>query len=496
MKNPSFINLLKTVSGNHAKKEVFHISGTIDTYGEFYQKVNTIAAELNTTNIPKKIIVNTHNDLETYASIIAIWMTGNTYVPLDCNKANERLKLVLTIIGADLVLSSKKIENDYFDDLQVINTSALAPTTSTIPNIQINNNAIAYILFTSGTTGIPKGVPISYQNLDAFVDSFLSLEYSFSANDNFLQMADLTFDMSIISTLIPLCVGASITTIDNEDIKYLATYKTLEEQNISVLITAPSTLQWLAPYYSEINLEQLRYTFVGAEAFYESTAKEWQVCAPNSQIVNLYGPSEGGILATTYNWNKSAIAEHQGIVSIGQPVKNIDLYLVDELGNIITNNQEGEAWILGNQVFDSYLDEAMNTDRFGYLTLNGKEKKYFKTGDIVFRDNGNFFYCGRKDEQIKVQGKRIELKEIEHCANKITGKFQAKAIVFKAEFGTNKIALFVDENIDFEELSTHLKKHLPAYMLPAKTIGLASLPLNKNEKVDKQALLSYLSNLQ
>ena len=146
-------------------------------------------------------------------------------------------------------------------------------------------------------------------------------------------MADLTFDMSIISFLIPLCIGAKITTINNDDIKYLATYQALSDNDITVLITAPSTLQLLEPYYSEINLKALRYTFVGAEAFYASTAKEWHKCAPNSQIVNLYGPSEGGILASAHIWNINDTS-HNNIISLGKPVKNINLYIVDKEGEI------------------------------------------------------------------------------------------------------------------------------------------------------------------
>ena len=488
------INLLQSISEKHTEKTAFIINGATFSYSEFYQKVTEIALELNATSNQKKVLVITNNDLETYASIIAIWLTGNTYIPINSNETEERLRQALQIVNADLVLVSKSIDNTYFDELKQINTANLAPSNKSLPNIETNSNAIAYILFTSGTTGIPKGVPVSYQNLAAFVDSFLSLGYSFTPKDIFLQMADLTFDMSIIATLIPLCVGATIVTIDEDEMKYLATYKALEDQHISVLITAPSTLQLLKPFYSEINLEQLNYTFVGAEAFYETTAQQWQKCAPNSQIINLYGPSEGGILSTTYTWDKKTTNEYQGIVSIGKAVKNIDLHIVDQLGNLITDNQEGEAWISGKQVFDSYLDETMNTDKFGYLTLNGEKKKCFKTGDIVVRANENLFYCGRKDEQIKVQGKRIELTEIEHYANQITGKFKAKAINFKAAFGTNQIALFVDDKIDVVELSKHLEEHLPVYMLPSKIIGLTALPLNKNQKVDKQTLLTYLNN--
>jgi amino acid adenylation domain-containing protein len=491
----SFIKSLRTISEQYSDKKAFHINDVNYSYLEFYEKVNNIIHEIiNEKNKRKRIIVTTNNDVETYAAIIAIWLTGNVYIPLNIREDNERIRSAIDVIEADIVLTSQQIE-DCFGALKVINTSKLPQLTRDIPKFEIKEKDIAYILFTSGSTGTPKGVPVNYQNLDAFVDSFLNLDYSLTNEDTFLQMADLTFDMSIISTLIPLCIGASICTIDNEEIKYLATYKALSEQNISVLVTAPSTLQLLKPYYSEINLENLNYTFVGAEAFYETTAKQWQGCAPNSQIINLYGPSEGGILSSAYTWNKIATSEHKGIVSIGKEVKNIHLHIVDKLGNIITNNEEGEAWISGNQIFHSYLNESMNKDEFGYLSINGEEQKCYKTGDLMFRNNeGNLFYCGRKDQQVKIQGKRIELGEIEYYANKIPGKFQAVAITFNGNSGSTQIALFIDKEIELMGISEVLKNYLPAYMVPSKIIGIADLPLNKNQKVDKKQLESYIVN--
>lgn len=489
----SFISLLKITLVQGSEKKAFHINGIDYTYHEFYLKVIGISQELLKESQSNKVIVDIYNDIETYASIIAIWLSGNTYIPLNNIENNERLASIITIVDADIILSSNPIKNDCFNDLKIINTKTLVHPNTDFPTTTFNENDIAYILFTSGTSGIPKGVPISYQNLNAFVDSFLSLGYSFSTADNFLQMADLTFDMSIISTLIPLCIGASISTINNDEIKYLATYKALSEQDVTVLVTAPSTLQLLKPYYAEINLEKLKYTFVGAEAFYETTANKWQKCAPNSQLINLYGPSEGGILSSVYQWDKNNITEHQGIVSIGMAVKNIELFIVDEQENIITNNDKGEAWILGNQVFDSYLDESMNTDKFGFISIDGNKVKCFKTGDIVFKDNNeNLFYCGRKDMQVKIQGKRIELKEIEFYAHKITGKFHPTAIPFKSNFGIDQIALFIDEDIELKKLSVLLKENLPDYMFPTKIIGLAALPLNKNQKVDKKALAALI----
>lgn len=493
MNSIKFLNSLKSIAENYSENDAFYINRNTYNYFTFYQKVNDISNELLSTKQEQlRVIVATNNDIETYASIIAIWLTGNIYIPLNFGEESNQLKSKIKTIKPDILLSSTPIKQKILTKHNNIITSEINKNTEikTLNTIKLNN--VAYILFTSGTTGTPKGVPISYKNLNTFVESFLSSNFSISEKDVFLQMADLTFDMSIISFLIPLCIGAKIVTTNNSNVKYLATYKALEENKISVLVTAPSTLQLLEPYYPEINLEDLRHTFVGAEAFYESTAKEWLKCAPNSQITNLYGPSEGGILSSYHNWNENNIS-HNKIVSIGKPVKHIKLQIVDKNGEITQSNKKGEIWISGEQVFSSYLNPTENKNKFGFLTVNGTKDKYFKTGDIAFRNNsGHLFYCGRLDKQVKIQGQRVELTKIEHYANQQATNFNSIALCYKDQFNSNKIALFIDNETNKENLIKLLKKNLPTYMIPSKIIKIDALPLNKNLKTDTSKLMSYL----
>lgn len=482
-----FFNALKNNLKSNSKDIAFVIDDKEYSYQYFHQIVVKISHELAQLK-QQKIVVSTNNDIETYASIIAIWLTGNIYIPINFENNTERLAIQLRAIKADVILSSVTIDN-----IESINTSSLKATQEDLPLSNVQQNDTAYILFTSGTTGKPKGIPISYHNLNAFADSFLNMGYTFSKSDNFLQMADLTFDMSIISFLIPLCVGATVTTINTSEIKYLAALKTLMEKDITVLITAPSTLQLLKPYYPEINLECLKYTFVGAEAFYQETAVSWNKCAPNSKIINLYGPSESGIYSAFHEWNSSKNETHNGIVSIGRNTKNVELVLVDSENNTITNNDEGEALIAGNQVFKSYLNPNINDKNFTPIIINDKIKTFYRTGDILFKDeNGNLFYCGRKDHQVKIQGKRVELQEIEFHTKKLSHMFNSVAMCYEGLFGSNHIALFVDFKIDQNELLNLLKQNLPDYMIPSKIIQVDQLPLNKNQKVDTTALRNLI----
>lgn len=474
----SFIENLIRASENNPEQNAFHIKDKDYSYSKFYQKVNQIAQVLiGLKKHQQKVGVIINNDMETYASMIAIWLTGNSYIPIDLTDSNSRQQTSLNQVKLDTLLTTQGVNTLNYEGVAIISTTILPRSEKELPAIQIQANDIAYVLFTSGTTGSPKAVPISYQNLDAFVDSFLDQGYDFKSTDRFLQMADLVFDMSIIASLIPLSLGACVVTIDPEEMKYLATYKALQEKEITVLITAPSTLQLLAPHYSEIDLPGLRYSFVGAEAYTEETAKAWNICSPNAVQVNLYGPSEGGIFASAYTLKGDAIKSKEGIVSLGKQVKNIELYLVSAAGKLVDNQEEGEAWISGNQVFRGYLDQSLNDNAFGDLEIDGKSISCYKTGDYMVRDEEGFlFYYGRKDQQIKVQGKRIELEEIEFYAHQLEGSFKAKAYCFKGEFNSQQIALFVDKNLSTAAIKAHLSQHLPTYMIPAKIIGVAEMP--------------------
>ena len=169
----------------------------------------------------------------------------------------------------------------------------------------INNNELAYILFTSGSTGKPKGVPISRGNLASFVSAFWNIGFKMNEEDRCLQCFDLTFDLSVMSYLIPLIVGASVYTIPYGVVKYVVIPEILEDFDVTVALMAPSTINYLKSYLYELELPKLRYSLFCGEALRDDVTYEWSKSVLNAEIYNVYGPTEDTIFCTYYKYDRN-----------------------------------------------------------------------------------------------------------------------------------------------------------------------------------------------
>jgi len=216
-------------------------------------------------------------------------------------------------------------------------------------------------------------------------------------------------------------------------------------------------------------------------------------CVPNAVVENVYGPTEATIFCLTYNIkDKQSILAYNEIVSIGKAMKGMEAIVVDEHHQIVTDGVRGELCLNGDQVTSGYIDPEK--DRKAFIQLDGK--KYYRTGDIAYRDdNGNFMYCGRADQQVKIQGYRIELSEVEFHLRKISGHGNVVAISITAPGGLARIdAVFEGGSIGTELVMTELKTKLPGYMIPSQVHFIDAFPLNANGKTDRKALEKMIAD--
>jgi len=471
------------------------------TYGELSDFCSAMCALLKAHGIRKgdRVGVFTENTIYTYASLLGIWGCGACYVPLNPENPVERNLGLIGDAGINLLLYTEKEEKarklcftSGSECRPVNNRVTLAPG-KLEPVDQVSGD-LCYLLFTSGTTGKPKGVPIYHQNLSAFLDMMLeSGRYDFNRNDRFIQMFELTFYLSVFSFLVPLSVGASFYPLPQRGVAYLEVADILERKEISVALMVPSVINYLRPYFGEISLPKMRYSLFCGEALHHETLSGWAGCVPYARIENLYGPTEATIFCLRYEWQRGEAAHPQGkgIVPIGKPMEGMDAFLVRE--NSL--HDEGELWLTGDQVTLAYWNNPSKTaECFG---MNDNGNKVYRTGDVCRIDQaGNFLYLGRIDNQVKIDGHRVELEEIEFHARAFCGDHQAVATVNTNETGFQSILLFIESEKDLKEgLGGHLKKHLPAYMIPKEIVRVSLFPRNSNGKTDRKALINqYLED--
>lgn len=488
----NIIKKFTEIAAKYPHCNAFCIDDTFYTYGYFWDlicKQRTLIRNLGLTDSKIGLVVN--DDLHTYASIFAIWLEGMGYVPLHPKFPIARNLDIVKQAELQKVLDSFK--ESEFDSALVVKTNeciSLNPTT-TIPDIK--DDSLAYILFTSGSTGEPKGVQISFKNLNSFVDAFLDIGFNLDNTDRCLQCFDLTFDVSVQCFLVPLIHGSCVYTVPHEQIKYSYVFGLLDDHELTFGIFAPSMIRMLKPYFDEIVIEKLRYSIFTAEASPVDLIKEWAECIPNSRIFNFYGPTEATIYCTYYEFiRNSFIKEGNGMIAIGKPFKGVKAVMLDDNLNIINNNAKGEMYVSSDQVTEGYWkNPELNKEAFIDLDYGGMCQKFYKTGDLCkFDDDNDILYYGRLDNQVKIQGYRIELGEIEFHAREAMNGQNAIAFIFKVESGSDEIALCIEtQSLDENIIKATLKTKLPSYMIPSRIYHLEKFPLNTSDKVDKKKIM-------
>ena len=473
------------------------------TYRELSGLCSAVRALLEAHGVRKgdRVGIFTESNVYTYASILGILSSGACYVPLNHHSPVERNRAIIADAGIKVLLYSENESKAH--EISVLPGMECRPVQNRVNSrldrldpVEQTDADPCYLLFTSGTTGKPKGVPIYFRNLSAFLKMMLeSGRYNFDENDRFLQMFELTFDLSVFSFLVPLSVGASFYPIPGKGMAYLEVADILAARDITVALMVPSVINYLKPYFGEINLPKMRYSLFCGEALYHETLCGWSQCISRAKIENLYGPTEATIFCMRYEWERgeSPHPQGKGIVPIGRPMEGMDAF---KLGDQ-SLDEEGDLCLTGDQVTFGYWNNPSKTAEVFQAAEDGKT--FYRTGDLCKVDHdGNFLYLGRIDSQVLIDGHRIELEEIEFHARAFCGDTQVVAAITTTEPGFHSILLFVETQKDLKRgLEEHLKKQLPDYMIPKELITVSLFPLNSNGKTDRKALVNgYLQRLQ
>ena len=276
---------------------------------------------------------------------------------------------------------------------------------------------------------------------------------------------------------LPVLKGIDLAVMSNE---YLA-------------LMGPSVLSYLHRFFGELSLPSMRLNQFCGEALMQGIVSEWAKCVPNARIENVYGPTEATIFCTRYSWTRERADSESvnGIVPIGEAMPGTVTYVIDDEGRPCKDGERGELCLAGDQVMSGYWNDPERTaEAFVNISTGGKNVSAYRTGDIAYvNETGQLIFCGRKDSQVKLDGHRVELGEIEHFAHLFLGAPNAAAILEKDATGIDRLRLFVaGREVDEKSLEDYLKANLPDYMWPHRITFLPELPLNLNGKIDRPAL--------
>ncbi|WP_034538326.1 non-ribosomal peptide synthetase [Carnobacterium inhibens] len=445
------------------------------TYNEFNKRTNRFANYLLThgANQGDKIPMILERSEKMAIAIWGILKAGCAYVPISPEFPEERKQYIIDQINAKFIIDETFAGYNEGSEKN--------------PNITPSMKDIAYIIFTSGTTGKPKGVMIEHASLSNRVQ-WMNGAYPIGDMDKVYQKTNYVFDVSVWEQVWPLLTGASIVyAIENghKDSIYLS--NEIKEKCITVVHFVPSMLDVFLdtleiyqgePNSKKLDISSLKYVFCSGEALNISSVKKFKKLVPNAQIYNLYGPTEASIDVTSFDCNSSVEK-----ILIGKPIANTKCYVLSKSNQLLPKFAIGELAIGGVQLARGYINQPeLTVEKF--LT-HSKLGRVYKTGDLVrLLDTGEIEYLGRNDFQVKIHGLRIELGEIESKLSEIGGVQQV--VVLKVE--ERLVAYYLgDQPLSEDSLKEKLEEKLPGYMVPSNFVFMEKFPLTINGKLNRRA---------
>jgi len=507
-------------SANRTLAEWFHLGFTAGpeqpalimhqrswSYRELHDMALQVAAQIEASLDSQPCVVGllaNRSSVASYTGLLGTLYAGAVVVPLEGDGPAARNIAMATAARVDVLLAEPScgeqattISQRLDVPLLVLDPRPVArPANSASDRSEpftgsrtVEMSDVAYIMFTSGTTGVPKAVPISHANISHFLTS-MSSRYELRPGDVVSQTFDLTFDLAMFDLFVAWSVGATVAHVAAS--MYASLCDAVNRLGITVWFSVPSTVDLVSRtgQLREDSMPGLRLSLFCGEPLRVSQAESWQRAAPASIIENLYGPTEATVACTGYRWDpvRSPARCVNAIVPIGQPLPGIRVAVVDERLSAVA---EGELLVAGPQVFDGYLN---STNQDALLDLDGI--RWYRSGDRVrlIEEPEHIAFVGRLDDQVQIRGRRVEAAEIECAMCNLDGVDRAVALIHQeAEGHAGLVAFYVGSRPKPDGMVTALANTLPDYMLPRRVWRLERLPLNRNGKTDRSALRSLAS---
>jgi len=469
------------------------------TYYELDQKATKLASVLIGKGLEPDdfVVLLADRSFEFIISVLGVLKAGGAYVPVDPSYPSSRKEYIIEDSKAKLIIASKEIIEsnksilNNFDRDCIIHIDRLASYEQTRKKntIKASSTNLAYMIYTSGTSGQPKGVMIEHRNLMNYI-WWAKQVYVKGEPIDFPLFTSVSFDLTVTSVFLPLITGNTLH-IYNEDDQSLLIQLVIHDDKVGVIKLTPSHLRLIKADHTikAENINNLKRFVVGGEDLTADLAKEiLNKFKGQIEIYNEYGPTEATVGCMTYRFDSKK--RYSKSVPIGKPSNNSKIFILDKYLKPVALGVVGEMFIGGDSVARGYLNKDALTQEKFVLIPELSDSKIYRTGDFAnFIDNEILEFCGRFDQQIKLNGYRIELDEIELCMQEVDGV--TNAVVSKVNHnGTDLLCAYYVSEDGLEEalLRDYLQKRLPPYMVPSLFFNTDEIPLSPNGKVDKDAL--------
>jgi amino acid adenylation domain-containing protein len=462
------------------------------TYRELDHRSNQLAHYLNTNyKVEKEAFIGVQLDANEWAiiSLLGILKAGAAYVPIDTGYPSSRKAHIIKDTALHLLIT----ETTYLFDLDFYEGDVLAidvELEEDLPISAVENKPeaehLAYVMYTSGSQGQPKGVMIEHRSVLSLVKA--ANYFQFSEEDNLLATGSFSFDASTFEYWGPLLNGASLVLSSRESLlKPERLKETIRKNKVNVMWFTAGWFNQLVDVDSSV-FEELRTILVGGDKLSSSHIAKLQEQYEEINIINGYGPTENTTFSLTYPLPRISLSE---TIPIGKPISNRQCYILDESKALCPIGVWGEIYLGGDGLARAYLNsEELNREKFIEAPFE-KGKRLYKTGDYGrWLADGNVAFWGRKDSQVKIRGYRIELGEIEQALLKNTLINEAVVIVRENRAAEKEVLAYLSasEELNIVEIQGALGRLLPDYMIPAHYVQLEMLPLTANGKVARELL--------
>jgi D-alanine--poly(phosphoribitol) ligase subunit 1 len=486
------MDLLGTILswGEEAPERAAHRSGGAElSYGDLCRSARALAghleAELGENRAP--LVVLGHKEPEMLIAFLGAALSGRAYAPVDTIVPESRVEQIVETVKAPLVLTPKKIR----EILAAPKRAAVAKA--------LGQDDPFYIMFTSGSTGQPKGVVITLGCLTDFVDWMLGEQQIRRKGEVFLNQAPFSFDLSIMDLYMSLATGGTLFSVTREEVGNPAVlFSTLRSARTSVWVSTPSFAQLCTqePTFRQETMKELRLFLLCGETLPAAVARELLDRFPDAEVWNTYGPTEATVATTSVKIDRDILARYPNL-PIGRAKPRTLVPVLDENRKPVADGARGEIAIAGPNVALGYLYRPDLTAK-AFFEYDGK--RAYATGDWGFYKDGLLFCEGRQDSQIKLHGYRIELGDVEANIRKVGGVRDVVVIPKMKNGKADLLAAFVvsssgGEGDDFargRELKKKLAETLPAYMIPQRVFFVSAFPMTANGKADRRKLSERL----